>query len=73
MDVQFSSSISIDDAAEIGKSYLCKEDLHYQLDWACVDSIQRNNFGLLVADVEANLLCKGVKALSLLLNVQVGM
>ena len=30
------------------------------LDWACVDSIQRHNFDLLAADVEANLLCKGV-------------
>ena len=30
------------------------------LDWACVDSIQRHNFDLLAADVEANLLCKDV-------------
>ena len=35
-------------------------------------SIQCHNFSLLVADVEVNLLCKGVKTLRLLLNVRVG-
>ena len=72
LDVQVSSSIPTDDAAEIGKSVCVRKFFTINLDWSCVGSIQWHNFGLLDADVEANLLCKGVKALCLLLNVRVG-
>ena len=72
LDVQVSSSISTDDAAEVGKSLCVRKFLIINLDRLCVSGIQCHNFGLLAADVEANLLCKGVKALCLLLNVCVG-
>ena len=72
LDVQVSSSISADDVAEIGKSVHIRKFFIINLDRLCVSSIQCHNFGLLVADVEANLLCKGVKVLRLLLNVHVG-
>ena len=67
LDVQVSSSISTDDAAEVGKSVFV-----INLDWSCVGSVQCHNFSLLAADVQANLLCKGVEALRLLLYVGVG-
>jgi len=71
LDVHVSSSISTDDAAEIG--YVCMRMFFIiNLDWSCVGSIQCHNFDLLAADIEANLLRKGVKALRLLLNVRVG-
>ena len=60
LDVQVSSFISSDDAAEIGEYVGVRKFFMINLDWACVDSIQRHNFDLLAADVEANLLCKGV-------------
>jgi len=75
LDVQVSSSISTDDAAEIGESVCVRKFFIINLDWSRVGSIQCHNFGLLSADVdmvEANLLRKGVKALRLLLNVRVG-
>ena len=72
LDVLVSSSISTDDAAEIGKSVCVRKFFIINLDWLCVGSIQCHNFGLLAADGEANLRCKGVKALRLLLNVRVG-
>ena len=72
LDVQVSSSISTDDAAEIGKSVCVRKFFIINLDWSCVGSIQCYNFGLFAADVKANLLCKGVKVLRLLLNVLVG-
>ena len=72
LDVQVSSSISTDDAAEIGKSVCVKKFFIINLDRSCVSGIQCHNFGILAADMEANLLCKGVKALCLLLNVCVG-
>ena len=71
LDVQVSSSISADDAVEIGKSVCVRMFFIINLDRSCVSSIQRHNFGLLAADVETNLLCKDVKALRLLLNVRV--
>ena len=73
-DVQVSSSISSNDAAEIGK-YACVSLRKYSiinLDRSCVSNIQCHNFVLLAADVEANFLRKSVKALRLLLNVPVG-
>lgn len=72
LNVQVSSSISTDDAAKIGKSVCVRKFFIINLDWSCVGSIQCHNFGLFAADVKANLLCKGVKALRLLLNVLVG-
>ena len=72
LDVQVSSSISTDDAAEISKSVCVRKFFIINLDWSYVGSIQCHNFGLLAADVKANLLCRGVKALRLLLNVRVG-
>ena len=42
------------------------------LNWSCVGSVECHNFSLLTADVQANLLCKGVEALRLLLYVGVG-
>ena len=71
MSTEVSSSISTDDAAEIGKSVCVRKFLIINLDWSC-GSIQCHNFGLFAADVKATLLCKGVKALRLLLNVLVG-
>ena len=62
LDVQLSSSISTDDAAELGKSVFVKKFFIINLDWSFVGSIQCHNFGLLATDVEANLLCKGVKS-----------
>ena len=70
LNVQISSSISTDDAAEIGKSVFVRK--FFNLDWSCVGSIQCHNFGLFADDVKAILLCKGVKAFCLLLNVLVG-
>ena len=72
LDVQVSSSISTDDAAEMGKSVCVRKFFIINLDRSCISSIQCHNFGLLATDVEAILLCKGVKALRLLLNVRVG-
>ena len=71
LDVQVRSSISADDAAEIGKSVCVRKLFIINLDRSCVSSIQCHNFHLLAADVETNLLCKDVKALCLLLNVRV--
>ena len=72
LDVQVSSSISTDDAAEVCKSVCVTKLFVINLDWSCVDSVQCHNFSLLPADVQANLLCKGVEALRLLLYVDVG-
>ena len=72
LDVQVSSSISTDDAAEIGKSVCVWKFFIINLDWSRVGGVQRHNFSLLAADVKANLLSKGVEALRLLLNVRVG-
>ena len=72
LGVQVISSISNDDAAAIGKSVCVRKFFIINLDWSSIGSIQCHNFGLLAADVEANLLCKEVKALRLLLNVRVG-
>ena len=72
LDVQVSSSISTDDAAEVGKSVCVMKLFVINLDWSCVGSIQCHNFRLPAADVQANLLCKGVEALRLLLYVGVG-
>ena len=71
LDVQVSSSISTDDAAELGKSVCVMKLLVINLDLSCVGGIQCHNFRLLATDVQANLLCKGVKALRLLLYVGV--
>ena len=71
LNVQVSSFISTDDAAEIGKSVCVRKLFIINLDWSC-GSIQCHNFGLFAANVKATLLCKGVKALRLLLNVLVG-
>ena len=73
LDFQFRSSISTDDAAEISKSVYVRKFFTISLDWAPLDGNQRHNFDLLAANVEANLLWKGVKASSLLLNVRMGM
>ena len=59
LDVHVSSSISTDDAAEIGKSVCVKKFFIINLDQSCVSGIQCHNFSLVAADVEANLLCKG--------------
>ena len=72
LDVQVSSSISTDDAAEIGKSICVWKFFIINLDWSRVGGVQRHNFSLLAADGKANLLSKGVEALRLLLNVRVG-
>ena len=72
LDVQVSSSFFTDDAAEIGKSVCVRKFFIINLDWSCVSGVQRHNFSLLAADVKANLLCKGVEVLRLLLNVRVG-
>ena len=72
LNVQISSSICTDDAAKIGKSVCVRKFFIINQDWSCVGSIQCHNFGLLAADVKANLLRKGVKALRLLLDVCVG-
>ena len=72
LDVQVSSSISTDDAAEIGKSVCVWKFFIINLDWSRVGGVQRHNFSLLAADVKANLLSKSVEALRLLLNVRVG-
>ena len=34
------------------------------LKWPCVGSVQCHNFSLLAADVQANLLCKGVRGVA---------
>ena len=70
--VQVSSSISTDDTAEVGKSVCVRKLFVFNLDWSCVGSFQCHNFSLLAADVQANLLCKGVEAMRLLLYVGVG-
>ena len=72
LDVQVSSSISTDDAAEVGKSVCVMKLFVISLDWSCVGSVQCHNFSLIAADVQANLLCKGVEVLRLLLYVGVG-
>ena len=72
LDVQVSSSISTDDAAEVGKSVCLMKLFVINLDWSCVGSIQCHNFSLLAADVQTNLLCKGVEALRLLLYAGAG-
>ena len=72
LDVQVSSSISTDDAAEVGKFFCVRKLFVINLDWSCVGSVQCHNFSLLAADVQTNLLCKGVEALRLLLYVGVG-
>ena len=72
LNVQVISSISTNDTAEIGESVCVREFFIVNLDRSCVSGIQCHNFGILAADMEANLLCKGVKALCLLLNVCVG-
>ena len=72
LDVQVSSSISTDDTAEVGKSVCVRKLFVINLDWSCVGSVQCHNFSLLAADVQANLLCKGVEAMRLLLYVGVG-
>ena len=72
LDVQVSSSIFTDDAAEIGKSVCVRKFFIINLDWSCGGGVQCHNLSLLAADVKANLLCKGVEALRLLLNVRVG-
>ena len=66
LDVQVSSSIFTDDAAEIGKTVCVRKFFIINLDWSCVGGVQRHNFSLLAADFKANLLCKGVEALHLL-------
>ena len=73
LNVQVSSFISTDDAAEIGKSVCVRKLFIINLDWPCVGSIQCHNFGLFAAHIKVNLICKGVKVLCLLLNVLVGM
>ena len=55
-----------------GKSVCVRKLFVINLDWSCVGSIQCHNFSLLAADVQANLLCKGVEAMRLLLYVGVG-
>ena len=72
LDVEVSSSISADDAAEVGKSVCVMKLFAINLNLWCVGSVQCHNFSLLAADVQAKLLCKGVEALRLLLNVGVG-
>ena len=71
LNVQVSSSIYTD-ASKIGKSVCVRRFFIINLDWSCVGIILCHDFGLLSADVKANLLHKGVKALRLLLNVRVG-
>ena len=58
----------------IDKSVFVRKFFIIILDRSCVacSSIQCLNFGLPAADVDANLLCEGVKVLCLLLNVHVG-
>ena len=72
LDVQVSSSISTDDAAEVGKSVFVMKLFVINLDWSCVGNVQCHNLSPLAADVQANLLCKGVEALRLLFYVGVG-
>ena len=72
LDVQVSSSIYTDDAAEVGKSVCAMKLFVINLDWSCVGSVQCHNFSLLAADVQANLLCKGVEVLRLFLYMGVG-
>ena len=70
LDVQVTSSISTDYAAEVGRSVYVMKLFAINLNWSCVGNVQCHNF--LAADVQANLLCKGVEALCLLLYVGVG-
>ena len=39
------------------------------MDWASVGGVQSHNFSLLIADAEADLLCKEIESLGLLLDV----
>ena len=66
------SVLTDDDTAEVGKSVCVRKLFVINLDWSCVGSVQCHNFSLLAADVQANLLCKGVEAMRLLLYVGVG-
>ena len=69
LDAPVCSSISADDAAKVGK-YVCVQKVFtINLDWASAGSVQCHNFSLPAVDVEADLLYKSVKSLSLLLYV----
>ena len=58
LDVQLSSSISTDDAAELGKSVFVKKFFIINLNWSFVGGFQCHKFSPFTVDVKADLFVK---------------